>query len=89
MSGDSEELEYLAQQIKSWQRPLSVTAKTPFRLCFRLEEPEDDLNEQWFVRYLLNATDDPSLYIEVADAWVPNQQTKSIFAKYHVNIQEY
>ncbi len=89
MSGDSEELEYLAQQIKSWQRPLSVTAKTPFRLCFRLEEPEDDLNEQWFVRYLLNATDDPSLYIEVADAWVPNQQTKSIFAKYHANIQEY
>ena len=89
MSGDSVELEYLAQQIKSWQRPLSVTAKTPFRLCFRLEEPEDDSNEQWFVRYLLNATDDPSLYIEVGDAWVPDPQTKSIFAKYHANIQEY
>ncbi len=58
------------------------------RQILRLEEPEDD-SEQWYVRYLLNAVDDPSLYIEVADAWVPDKETKSIFSKYGANMQEY
>jgi len=46
-------------------------------------------NENVIFGCLLNATDDPSLFIEVADAWVPDQQTKSIFLKRHANIQEY
>ena len=90
MPGNVKDLKYLSGQIRAWHRSLSVSAKTPFRLSFRLEEPETgDPHEQWYVRYLLNATDDPSLFIEVADAWTPNKQTKSIFAKYHINIQEY
>lgn len=90
MSGDRETLEYLAGQIKAWRRSVSVSASAPFRLSFRLEEPEnDDAKEQWYVRYLLNAADDPSLFIEVADAWNPGKQTKSIFAKRQANIQEY
>lgn len=90
MSGDTEDLEYLARQIKAWRRSISVSTRAPFRLSFRLEEPEDDDSpEQWYVRYLLYATDDPSLFIEVADAWDPDTQAKSILAKRQANMQEY
>jgi len=90
VSGDSKDVEFLAKQIKSWRRSLSLTSSAPFRLCFRLEEPDDDTSDpQWYVRYLLNAVDDPSLFVEVADAWEPNNQTKSIFAKYQINIHEF
>ena len=90
MAGDTETLEYLAGQIKAWRRSISVSTSAPFRLSFRLEEPEGDENTgHWYVRYLLNAADDPSLFIEVADAWNPGKQTKSIFAKRQANIQEY
>lgn len=88
MSGDTETLRYLAGQIKAWRR--SVSTSTLFRLSFRLEEPEDDdPTGAWYVRYLLNAADDPSLFIEVADAWNPGKQTKTILAKRKGNIQEY
>ncbi|MCY4160220.1 MAG: hypothetical protein OXE92_05555 [Bacteroidetes bacterium] len=90
MSGEKEELSYLAGQIKAWRRTLFISTNTPLRLGFRLEEPaEDDPSEEWYVRYLLNAVDDPSLFIEVADAWNPDKHTKSIIAKYQINLQEY
>lgn len=90
MSGDSKSLKFLSGQIKAWRRSISISIRTPFRLSFRLEEPEDDdIPGQWYVRYLLNAADDPSLFIEVADAWVPDKQTKELFLKYGANVQEY
>ncbi len=90
MSGGTEELEHLAGQIRAWRRSISVSAIAPFRLSFRLEEPEEqEYADLWYVRYLLNAVDDPSLFIEVADAWDPGKQTKSILARRQANIQEY
>jgi superfamily II DNA or RNA helicase len=41
MRGDSKDLETFACQLNEWRRPLSVSERAPFRLCFRLEEPED------------------------------------------------
>ena len=85
MKGDAEELAQLAEQIREWQRPISVSTSTPLRLCFRLEEPEDEEdngevwakeggaaekpNNLWYVRYLLQAAHDPSLLIPAEDAW--------------------
>ncbi len=40
MTGDAAELMRLAEQVREWQRPVTAQAATPFRLCFRLEEPE-------------------------------------------------
>ncbi len=74
IDGNPGELAQLKFELEKWQRPLSVTTKAPFRLCFRLEEPEplesDSPGEEtWFVRYLLQAVDDPSLLLSVPDAW--------------------
>jgi SNF2 family DNA or RNA helicase len=39
-----------------------------FRVCFRLEEPAMG-EEEWSLRYMLQATDDPSLLIDAAAVW--------------------
>ncbi len=45
MTGDAAELARLAEQVREWQRPVTAQAATPFRLCFRLEEPEEQNGE--------------------------------------------
>jgi SNF2 family DNA or RNA helicase len=81
MYGNTTELAQLYDQIHEWQRPITVATATPFRLCFRLEEPGIDGDseeatrarrsrpEAWQVRYLLQAADDPSLLIPAIEAW--------------------
>jgi len=88
MAGDPGDLARLHQQIKQWRRPVSVTAATPFRLCFRLEEPEEEApaapgEEHWFVRYLLQATADPSLLIPAREAWNPKKSTASLLRDFY------
>ncbi len=78
MAGDPAELKALAGQIQEWQRPLAVSGAGPFRLYFRLEEPEGNGEKgekigvgksSWYVRYLLQAVWDPSLLIFAEEAW--------------------
>jgi SNF2 family DNA or RNA helicase len=78
MAGDESDLAQLASQILDWERPITATAVTPFRLCFRLEEPGDDGEKTatsengpapWYVRYLLQDVHDPSLILPAAHAW--------------------
>jgi SNF2 family DNA or RNA helicase len=64
------ELARLAAQVREWRRPVSVHGAAPYRLTFRLEEPQDGAGEAaWFVRYLLQATHDQSLLVPAEDVW--------------------
>ncbi|UEM20723.1 DEAD/DEAH box helicase [Skermanella mucosa] len=72
-------------RLAQWRRPVALTAASPVRLCFRLEEPpvsvEDDPDDEdgapavvspagpWTVRYLLQPHDDPSLLVPASDLW--------------------
>ncbi len=93
MRGTAEELAQLAGQVHRWRRPVSLTAAAPYRLCFRLEEPAEESKaperEFWFVRYLLQAADDPSLLIPAPDAWSPGQRTAAFLQQGGFNPQEY
>ncbi|HWR26094.1 MAG TPA: DEAD/DEAH box helicase, partial [Methanosarcina sp.] len=97
--GDEKELLQLATQIREWQRPLAILTTSPFRFCFRLEEPAEETKEQlgtvdgrednqkgrkgiadieipdglWYVRYLLQPYEDPSLLIPIKEAWKPKK----------------
>ena len=101
--GDEKELLQLAARTREWQRPLTILTTSPFRFCFRLEEPieeeETEENERagtvdgreenkksrggiadieipggmWYVRYLLQSYEDPSLLIPVKEAWKPKK----------------
>lgn len=65
---EGEELLQLTNHLKEWIHPISVSAASPFRLCFRIEEPNNG-NDPWYVRYLLQANHDPSLLIPAEKIW--------------------
>ncbi len=90
MQGDTAELRQLAKQIRNWQRPLLRLLQAPYRLCFRLEEPQcvvkdaenaalalflPDATTAWSLRYLLQARDDPSLLVTADTVWKPQRGT--------------
>ena len=93
MEGDAAELAHFAAQVREWQRPISLATVTPFRLCFRLEEPDLNNNKEnhgrWQVRYLLQATDDPSLLIPAKDAWNAKRSKTTILKRGGFNVREY
>lgn len=99
IEGDADELSQLASQILEWRRPVSVSAGSPFRLCFRLEEPqvtEEPANksrkastEKWHVRYLLQPHDDPSLIIPVDEVWKADDAQISALRRNGSNVREF
>jgi SNF2 family DNA or RNA helicase len=98
LRGDGVELDRLAAQARDWRRPLDVTTAAPFRLCFRLEEPGmangggggfRPITQPWFVRYLLQAVEDPSLLIPVADVWRARGSRAAVLRRGSFDPQEY
>ena len=97
--GDASDLSRLAVQVREWRRPIAVSASSPFRLCFRLEEPgypagtdgADDKpsDDAWFVRYLLQPHDDPSLLLPVEEAWRIEGQRLAALTRNGSNVREF
>ena len=98
------EMAKLVDQARGWRRPIMVSAAAPFRLCFRLEEPTaaTDIeglapsqrrrvtpSQNWYVRYLLQAADDPSLLVPVADAWAAKGRTATALKRSKFDPREY
>ena len=50
MEGDESDLARLDSQIRDWQRPVTAAVVTPFRLCFRLEEPAETTGSKGAIR---------------------------------------
>ena len=90
--GDAKESADFAAQLREWRRPISVIAASPFRLCFRLEEPPDDMGpsaDSWRVQYLLQAVDDPSLMIPAKTAWNARGRNASTLKERGFNARDY
>jgi SNF2 family DNA or RNA helicase len=60
--------EELYQEWQTWAGQEEVAGDSNFRITFRLEPPEDG-SEQWVLAYFLQAADDPSLLVPVAQLW--------------------
>ena len=80
LDDNGDDLGALAGAIAVWRRRLDAAAGAPFRLTFRLDEPDGD-PEVWTVAMLLQAADDPSLLLDAADAWEPDEATAAHFAR--------
>jgi hypothetical protein len=69
------ELVRLYDDWQAWIGQLRGEAEAAFRLCFRLEPPVVDAETgqvqtpDWTVRYLLQASDDPSLLVPAEQVW--------------------
>jgi len=96
IEAEQTELAQLAEQVAQWHRPIAVSTASPFRLCLRLEEP-DELEETtsalpnngWYVRYLLQPYKDPSLLVQLEDAWKTKSRKASVLKKYGSDVKEY
>jgi SNF2 family DNA or RNA helicase len=97
LQGDATELSQLSAQVREWQQPIALASAMPFRLCFRLEEPANVEEEggkskrkqqQWSVRYLLQARDDPSLLIPAPDAWQAKERQATVLKRDGFDAQE-
>jgi SNF2 family DNA or RNA helicase len=99
LHGNEADFARLAEQVRDWRRPLESLSAAPFRLCLRLEEPEvkegddqagmDAGDGRWYVRYLLQAADDLSLLVPVADAWETRGQQVALLRRASFNPGEY
>lgn len=99
--GKEAELAGFAAAVREWRRPIEAAAAAPFRLCFRLEEPElaETVNggrrrrakeaDLWTVRYLLQPLDDLSLQIPAGEVWKPGGRRARIWERGGFNPREY
>ncbi|MEW6618884.1 MAG: DEAD/DEAH box helicase [bacterium] len=68
-------------QFKDWSSPLKIKPQAKgFRTCFRLE-PAKGNNEPWYLKFLFQAEDDPSLLIDVKDAWEKKNKVEKVGLK--------
>ena len=76
--GDPAQIQQLRRQVAEWQRPLAITANSPYRLCLRLEEPPElgpsdrtpaIRQDDWYLRYLLQPHHDQSLLLPAEAVW--------------------
>jgi hypothetical protein len=78
------------RQQQEWWRPLAVAAASPVRLCLRLEEPAPEApDDEWYLRYLLQAVDDPSLLAPAALALAPGAPEAALLHREGVDLREY
>ncbi len=98
LEGKVEELRELIRQIEEWQYPVKRSVDAPFRLSFRLEEPEEELKPRparkaktpdWHLRYLLQGVKDPSLLLPAGECWT-GLKTETLLGKNsRFNAREY
>ncbi len=69
-------IKQLPEQIQEWQRPIDMNEEMPLRICFRLEEPQTQ-HDVWFVRYMVQSRQDPSLLVSLDAVWKAKSKTFS------------
>ena len=85
----------LKNQLSEWRRPMTIFEQSPFRLCFRLEEPKEvDASKElssdpWYVRYLIQPFSDPSLLVPVEDIWQKRGHAVSALSKHGSDFREF
>ena len=99
LEGEPDELARFAAQAQEWLRPVTLTAQSPFRLCFRLEEPrggeeaEGDpiltASAPWHLRYLLQPLEDRSLLLPAQSAWTLKGKKAEAFKRFGADPKEY
>ena len=85
---DGAEVKALAAEVRQWQRSIQLSARAPFRLCFRLEEPPRP-DGPWQVAYLLRGAKDPSLLLPAEQAWDPKRSARTALKQSAATMREY
>ncbi len=88
----------LVTHVNEWQWPITASARSNFRLCFRLEAPDYDDDDAikgantagntWYIRYLIQPHDDQSLLIPADTVWNAKNK-KTILERSGSNVKEF
>ncbi|MBI3966120.1 MAG: hypothetical protein HY329_10840, partial [Chloroflexi bacterium] len=100
LAGDEPALARFYERYRDWLAPAYTTSVDgeSFRVCFRLEPPEESppdassaavSHRDWTLRYLLQATDDPSLLVPAAQVWRQRGSTAKLLDRKLQNPQEH
>jgi SNF2 family DNA or RNA helicase len=85
-----EELNSFSDEMQTWLARLNpAPSVAPFQTCFRLETPsiqEDE--EDWRIRYFIQARDDRSLLIPADEVWKARSDTLTFLKRSFKNPQE-
>ncbi len=69
----AQQMRVLASGLQAWMRNLRAAGDDNFRIAFRLRAPaaaaDEPGGEDWQLQYLLQARDDPSLFIAAEEVW--------------------
>ncbi len=66
------------KQWLAWKTKITRTqTDSPFNLCFQLHSPSPDALDNWFLQFLVNSKQDPSLKLALFDYWTMSQKTKT------------
>ncbi len=84
---DEKELHDFSKQMADWSRPIDIITGSPFNLCFRLAEPED--NNEWSIDYLLQPKSDQSIYLPVSKLWGKNSKEAKQLKRFGSNPVEF
>lgn len=82
-------------QVKQWLKPLTMTRQTPYRLCFRLEEPSQRMaidgshTDRWHLRYLVRSSIDHGLIAPFNDIWDQGDAGKKLLQDAGLETKEY
>jgi len=68
----------LDKQIKNWQNSFRMQKTLPLRLLLQVKEPEE-IPDSWYITFLLQSKQDPSLMIPFLDIWDFPQKTAQLF----------
>ena len=64
------QLQSIFNSHRLWMRNLHIAGDAAFRIAFRLEAPaQQSAKPDWRLHYLLQARDDPSLFVSANDVW--------------------
>ena len=88
IQGDTRALQELADGMRRWREPMAYSLASPYRLIFRLEEPEEQ-SELWNVRYLMQPVDDPSLLVPVSNMWNENGEGVDLIQRGNFHPRDY
>jgi superfamily II DNA or RNA helicase len=86
-------LDGLREELGRWQQRLRRMTESAFRVCLRLEEPDDptddERNQPWQLRVLLQLREDPSVVIDAAEALEPSAERCEQLARHSFHAGEH
>ena len=88
VQGQDWELQALSRHIQAWTSPLRLMAEAPFQVVFQLEEP-NETSETWYLRFLLQDRDDPSLLLPLELGLSSRNEQPEVLRAHHYVLRDF